>query len=388
MNESVQYVYWIEHGVAMGYLLAWYFWLISLAEGTHIVAHLSWLYYRTEDYRPLEKVGTFQPFIILALVPLFLIVDLAHPERFYTMFYNWHWTSPVAYGVYIITFCMISYAIHAYYLFRPELMHRAGHAGPLQSICRLAVLNHVESGDVRAIRKRQEGRERFWAGVSLFFSFMGLIYLGIMLSAFKGRVMWSSSVMVFIFFSIGACSGSAFLILLTHLKNALAHTAAKALVEQRRYLAEFGIILKYSLVAQAGVFFIYFVLLQYTGIGGRLASEVFFSGPRAFQFWFFQVAIGLILPFALVLSKSMRQNVVISCIASIAAMVGTLYGCVNIFIGGQLLPMTHFRFEHYEPEPGKMIFGLITMAVMFVLFLVTYKVLPYENIEAEEGVSS
>jgi formate-dependent nitrite reductase membrane component NrfD len=220
MNESVQYIYWIEHGVAMGYLIAWYLWLISLAEGTHIVAHLSWLYYRTEDYRPLEKVGTFQPFIILALVPLFLVVDLAHPERFYTMFYNWHWTSPVAYGVYIITLCMVSYAIHAYYLFRPELMHRAAQEGSLQSVYRFLVLNHVESGEIQEIRKRQERRERIWAGVSLFFSFTGLIYLGILLSSFKGRVMWHSSVMVFIFFSFGACSGAAFLILLTHLKNA------------------------------------------------------------------------------------------------------------------------------------------------------------------------
>jgi hypothetical protein len=88
------------------------------------------------------------------------------------------------------------------------------------------------------------------------------------------------------------------------------------------------------------------------------------------------------------LFRKMRENVVVSCIASIAAMLGTMYGCVNIFIGGQLLPMTHFRWEHLEPEPGKMAFGLIAMAVMFVVFLVTYKVLPYENIESQEGVSS
>lgn len=388
MTENVQYVYYIQHGVALGYLIAWYLWLISLAEGTHIVAHLSWLYYRTEDYRPLEKVGTFQPFIILALVPLFLVADLGHPERFYTMFYNWHWTSPVAYGVYIITLCMISYAIHAYYLFRPELIYRARQEGPLQGLYRLAVFNRVESGDIREIRDRQERGERFWAGVSLLFSFFGLIYLGILLSSFKGRVMWHSSVMVFIFFSFGACSGSAFLILLTHLKNALVHTPPKALAEQQRYLSEFGIILKYALVAQAGVFFIYFVLLQYTGVGGRLASQVFFTGPRAFQFWFFQVAIGLILPFVLMLYKKMRENVVVSCIAAVAAMLGTLFGCVNIFIGGQMLPMTNFRWEHLEPEPGRMTFGIITMVLMFVVFLVTYKILPYENIEAREGVSS
>ncbi|HUU81748.1 MAG TPA: NrfD/PsrC family molybdoenzyme membrane anchor subunit [Acidobacteriota bacterium] len=382
MNESAQYIYWVQHGVAWGYLIAWYLWLISLAEGTHIVAHMSWLYYRSEDYRPLEKVGTFQPFVILALVPLFLVVDLGHPERFYTMFYNWHWTSPVAYGVYIITFCMISYAIHSYYLFRPELMHRAREQGSPRSLYRLAVFNQDESGSVSEIRKRQWRKERFWAGVSLFFSFLGLIYLGILLSSFKGRVMWHSSMMVFIFISFGICSGSAFLILLTHLKNGIMHTPVKALNEQNRYLAEFGIILKYSLLAQAVVLFIYLVMLQYTGIGGRLSTFVFFSGPRAFQFWFFQVVVGLVFPFAFMLFKKMRENVVVSCIAAVATMVGTLYGCLNIFIGGQMLPMTHFRWEQLQPEPGKIAFGLITMAVMFATFLVTYKLLPYENIEA------
>ncbi|SHG30517.1 Formate-dependent nitrite reductase, membrane component NrfD [Desulfacinum infernum DSM 9756] len=382
MSVPTTYVYWIDHSVALGYLIGWYLWLISLAEGTHIVAHLSWLYYRTEDYRPLEKVGTFQPFIILALVPLFLVADLGHPERFYTMFYHWHWTSPVAYGVYIITLCMLSYAVHSYYLFRPELMVKAREKGPFQGIYRLLVFGRPEEGDAARIRRGQERRERFWAGVSLFFSFMGLIYLGILLSSFKGRVMWHSSVMVFIFFAFGACSGSAFLILLTHLKNALVHSPEKAVREQQRYLSEFGIILKYSLVAQAGVLFVYFVLLHYTGIGGRAAAKVFFVGPRAFQFWFFQVAVGLVLPFLLMLYRRMRENVAVSCIAAVAAMVGTLFGCLNIFIGGQMLPMTHFDWEPFHPEPGKMAMGIVVMCAMFFIFLVTYKVLPYENIEA------
>jgi formate-dependent nitrite reductase membrane component NrfD len=382
MNESVQYIYWIEHGVALGYLIAWYLWLISLAEGTHIVAHLSWLYYKSEDYRPLEKVGTFQPFIILALVPLFLVADLGHPERFYTMFYHWHWTSPVAYGVYIITFCMISYAIHSYYLFRPELIYRAREKGPLQRLYQLAVFNRLEEGDLGEIRSRQKGRERCWAGLSLAFSFLGLIYLGILLSSFKGRVMWHSSVMVFIFLGFGICSGSAFLILLTHLKNAFGHTPFKALTEQRRYLAEFGIILKYALLGQAAVFFIYFVLLHYTGIGGRLAAQVFFDGSRSFQFWFFQVIIGLALPFVLMLFERLRKSILVSCFAALSTITGTLFGCVNLFIGGQLLPMTNFKWEQFIPEPGKMTFGIVTMAVMFIAFLVTYKILPYENMES------
>lgn len=385
MEQSTQYIQWIQHGVPLGYLIGWYLWLISLAEGTHIVAHLSWLYYRSEGYRPLEKVGTFQPFIILALVPPFLVADLGHPERFYTMFYHWHWTSPVAYGVYIITFCMISYAIHSYYLFRPELIIRSRQGGPWAGLYSLLLLGSRDDGALQEVLQRQQGRERFWAGVSLAFSFLGLIYLGILLSSFRGRVMWSSSVMVFIFAAAGITGGSAFLILLTHLKNLLTKAPDKARQEQRRYLAEFGIILKYSLLAQAAVWFVYLVLMQYTGLGGRVVTYLLLDGPRAWQFWFFQVAMGLALPFLLTLSQGLRDKPLVASLAAVAALVGTLAGVINIFIGGQSLPMTNFHWEQLAPEPGKMTFGIVTMAVMFLVFLVTYKILPYENADSQEG---
>lgn len=385
MDQSVQYIQWIQHGMSLGYLIGWYLWLISLAEGAHIAAHLGWLYYRSDDYRPLEKIGSFQPFIILALAPLFLMADLGRPERFYTMFYNWHWTSPVAYGVYIISFCIISYALHSYYLFRPELIIHARRGGVLGGLYRLLLLGGTESGDWSEILARQRRRERFWAGVSLAFSFLGLIYLGVLLSSFKGRVMWSSSMMVFIFASLGLTGGSAFLVLLTHLKNLLVKTPKEALARQQRYLAEFGVILKYSLVAQAAVWFVYLALMQYTGAGGRLVGYLLMEGPRAFQFWFFQAAVGLALPFALTLFRRLREKPLVASLAAAAALAGTMSGVMNIFMGGQSLPMTNFRWEQLAPEPGKVIFGIAIMALMFLAFLVSYRILPYENIDVAEG---
>jgi formate-dependent nitrite reductase membrane component NrfD len=382
MDQAIQHIYGIQHGAPLGHLIAWYLWLISLAEGTHIVAHLSWLYYRKPEIRPLEKVGTFLPFIILALVPLLLVADLGHPERFYTMFYNWHWTSPVAYGVYIITLCMISYAVHSYYLFRPELIVRAREEGLWPRLYRLLLMfSGRPGGTAEEIHQRQQRRERTWAAISLAFSFLGLIYLGILLASFKGRVMWHSTIMVFIFTSFGLTSGAAFLILFTHLKNILTKTPEAVLARQRFYLSRFGAVLKYALIAQAAVLFVYLVMLYYTGTGGHLAAQVFLSGARSLQFWVLVVAVGLIVPFGLSVHHRLRDSVPIACLAAVAALIGTFTGVVGIFLGGQSLPLTGFRWEHLAPEPGKMAFGLIIMAVMLAVFLVSYKVLPYENLE-------
>ena len=37
MNEPIQWISWIKHGVVFGYLIAMYMFLISMAVGAHLV---------------------------------------------------------------------------------------------------------------------------------------------------------------------------------------------------------------------------------------------------------------------------------------------------------------------------------------------------------------
>ncbi len=385
MNETIQYIHYINHGVALGYLIACYLFFFSLAEGTHIVSHLSWLYYRQHNYRPLEKVGSFLPFIILAFVSLFLVYDLGHPERALTMMYRWNWTAPVAYGFYVILFCVIAYAFHSYYLFRPEMAVKARNGGAFAGLYKLLLLGKVESGSPEEIRSRHAGGERFWAIASVTLSIVGLIYLGFMLSSFKGRVAWNTAVTIFIFLSQGVSTGAAFLILFTKIKNAIHRPSGQAVADQDGYLAGLSRFLKYALIVQTVVWAIYFLQLQYAGQGGHVAIRMFFSGPRAFQFWLLQVGLGLALPVVLLFQRSLRKMAILRFAAALGTLVGAFYGIVNIFIGGQLLPMTGPAWEKMTPEPGNITFAVVLLAVILAIFLVSYKLLPYENIQMEEA---
>jgi hypothetical protein len=40
--------------------------------------------------------------------------------------------------------------------------------------------------------------------------------------------------------------------------------------------------------------------------------------------------------------------------------------------------LTHLEWEHLAPEPFKTAFGIILMVILFLLFLASYKILPYE----------
>jgi formate-dependent nitrite reductase membrane component NrfD len=385
MNEPIQYLSWIKHGVVFGYLIAMYLFLISMAVGSHIVTHFARHYYREDDFLPLEKVGTFLPLLILFLMPSLLLVDMTHPERFYTMFYHWQWTAPVAYGVYIIPLCILTYALHSFYLFRPEMMVAVRENRPGAGIYRVLLRGKVEEGTAAEIRRRQEGPERVWANLSLVFSFLALLYVGMRLSSFKGRVMVHSLVMVFMFMSLAASTGSAFMILFGRLKGVIAPAPDQVQAKQSRFLTDYGLVLKYALVAQFVIWFIYLIQLNLTGTGGRLAAYIFLSGPRSFYFWAFQVVIGMLLPFVLVLFKQWREQTGASMIAAGATMLGAFFAVADLSIGSQLIPMTSLGWEHLAPEPFKTAFGLIIMAILFILFLVSYKVLPYENLVSQKS---
>lgn len=383
MNDVIQHIHWINHGVALGYLIACYLFFFSLAEGTHIVSHLSWLYYRQDNYRPLEKVGSFLPFIILCLVSLFLIADLGHPERAMTMGYHWNWTAPVAYGVYVVLFCIISYAFHAYYLFLPEMIVKARSGKGMAGLLRL-LAGKLESGNTDDIRKRHHSKERFWANASVTMSIIGLIYLGFMLSSFKGRVAWNSAVMIFIFISQGLSTGAAFLILFSQIKNILGSPSENDVREQETYLSGLARFLKYSLLVQAIVWSVYLLQLHFVGQGGKAIIYLLLSGPRSSQFWMLQIVVGLVIPFVLTFAKAGRSSGGIRFIAAAAAILGAFFGIVNLFIGGQMLPMTSHQWEQVPPDPEKITFAVIIIALILVIFLVSYKILPYENIQSEE----
>ena len=40
MNEPIQWISWVKHGVVFGYLIAMYMFLISMAVGAHLVTHV------------------------------------------------------------------------------------------------------------------------------------------------------------------------------------------------------------------------------------------------------------------------------------------------------------------------------------------------------------
>ena len=61
MNEPIQWISWVKHGVVFGYLIAMYMFLISTAVGAHLVTLFAKAYYRDEDFLPWRRWGPSCP---------------------------------------------------------------------------------------------------------------------------------------------------------------------------------------------------------------------------------------------------------------------------------------------------------------------------------------
>jgi len=118
------------------------------------------------------------------------------------------------------------------------------------------------------------------------------------------------------------------------------------------------------------------------------------SGPLAFNFWVFEVIIGLLLPFAMILTPAMRNPLGLT-VASILSLVGMFFMRYDYVIAGQLVPVRGDMMEtasellHYAPSITEI--GIIVGAFALCMFLYTLaeKVFDLEvrHVHLPEGVT-
>lgn len=119
----------------------------------------------------------------------------------------------------------------------------------------------------------------------------------------------------------------------------------------------------------------------------REATEVFVFGSYAFNFWFFEVTIGLIIPIILLAVPRFGRDIRCVFVASILTVVGVFFSRFDLITGGQLLKtISGLRVPAFEVHPFEIMatIGFLSLAVF--LYYICYKLLPMEvEVSREES---
>ncbi|MCS7278511.1 MAG: polysulfide reductase NrfD [Thermodesulfobacteriaceae bacterium] len=197
--------------------------------------------------------------------------------------------------------------------------------------------------------------------------------LGAVFGMLHGREFWYGPYMPIYFIASAAASGCTAIIFFTYLGYKLMNEKMERAMEIS--LQAVGKV--WALVLAILMFFTTWKLITafVGGEGKILAVKELISGKYAFNFWFFEVFLGMILPF-IILLVSRFQNLTHMFIASLLAFIGIYFMRVDLVVLGQVvshyfeLSITDFpTFLSYTPTiyENMIIIGAIAFTILTFL---------------------
>lgn len=269
------------HETRWGFLIVAYLFLGGLSAGMFFVSALA-TYLRDGDrpaYPRIARLGAMMAPWPVAIGSTLLIFDLGHWYRFYKLFTNFEWHSPMSIGAWLLGgFTLVTLAAFWAWL-KQETIDRFVAALPR----RLRFLKVVD-------RQWRRTARRSLAMIGFPLSIGVGIYTGVLLGAVQARPFWNTNLVAQMFLFSALSTGCAALILVL----ALRRTGLDA--REARLLFSLDITL---------ILLELFIVLPYV-IHGRLsplavqeALALILGGPFTVTFWVLFFSLGLVLPLVL-----------------------------------------------------------------------------------------
>jgi formate-dependent nitrite reductase membrane component NrfD len=277
--------YMIHEHMSYDWMIAAYFFLGGLSAGSYIFSVVA--NYWKKEFQPLAKAaGIFAP-LILAMGMLILLLDLGQPLRFLGLFLRFVPTSALSWGVWFLNIFLILSVLYVWNL----------------------------------IKGRDETAKKF-AYWGLPFSVLVATYTAMLLGQAPGRVLWHSALLPPLFLLGSLISGIALAMLISFAKG------------QNLLTVKLGRFLAYLLILEVGLVLVELINLANGGREAMAMARHLVTGEYGFLFWTVEIALGSIIPIAILLKNKISSST--HAFASLLILMGMFMMRYIIVIGGQV----------------------------------------------------
>jgi Ni/Fe-hydrogenase subunit HybB-like protein len=303
---EVNEIYNVHHEMPIGVIIATYFYIVGLHAGCSIVSITATLLGKTE-YKPVAKLGAIGVVILFTIAPIFLIVDLEQPLRFWFLLVRFNLTSPLTWGSFILLTYPATTTVYIYYLFK---------------------------GNVAA--------SKAWGVISLPLALAVHGYTGFILGMAKARVLWNTAVMPGYFISSALVSGIALMILVAIARYYV--VASKMTPEQRE--TDRGIIFLLSRwmagFIALNLFYVFCdIVVMYSHTEDAYETvQLVRLGEFSFLYMWIDNFLGNVVPFAVVCTPRVRESLPALVFVSMLALIGVFVMRYVLVVGGQHIPLS------------------------------------------------
>lgn len=162
--------------------------------------------------------------------------------------------------------------------------------------------------------------------------------LGSVFASLNSRPFWYGSQLPIFFLACAVMSGAAALVLFTHYSHLLQQRKLSGDTFKGLQTAGKIMVLMTFLVTLATV---WKFANAYCGTEETImAADAMVKGPLSTQFWLFEVGIGLVLPFVILVASRLQSLQALSA-AALMVLVGQFFSRYNLVVGGQIVPNDH-----------------------------------------------
>ncbi|HSR12295.1 MAG TPA: NrfD/PsrC family molybdoenzyme membrane anchor subunit [Thermodesulfobacteriota bacterium] len=294
-------LYDVFHMMPIGYFIAVYFYITGLHMGFYTTSVVATLLGK-EEWKPIGKIGAIGALVVLAVAPIFLLIDLTQPLRFWHLYSNINFRSAISWGTIFLT---------AY----PPI-------GVIYAWC-------VLRGNYRAAK--------IWGlfGFPIAISVHG--YTGFILALAKGPAMWNTPINPILFLVSAMVSGLALIVIILNIRYRYLYLSA----EGPQKASDWRIIT--TLVWMMYIFLLIELFLMACDIAVLANSrvdeyEIYHSlteGKWAPLFLGLELTLGGIIPLILLSIKKVRFRPLGQVVACSCILCGIMAMRIIIVLGGQ-----------------------------------------------------
>lgn len=311
--------------VPWGLWVAAYIYFIGLSAGSFLVSSLVYVF-NIKRFESIGRLALYSAVVTLLLALLSISADLGHPFRAWHVLVYPNFRSPMAWMIWLYSAYFILLMLELWFVLRHDLVvgsRRPGWRGRLYSI--LVFGSNDDSPATRA-SDRQVVRVLATIGVPLAVMFHGGV--GSLFGVVSSRPAWHGGLFPILFLVSALVSGGALLVLVSAIfQDGLRRNRQVVLDLAGLVLA----LLAFDLLLQVSETLVGF----YGNEPDRVENlRLIYSGPYWWVFWVWQLAIGTLVPIALLASPWTRRNPVAAALACGLIAIGFLAVRLNIVIPG------------------------------------------------------
>ncbi|KJS21248.1 MAG: hypothetical protein VR72_11545 [Clostridiaceae bacterium BRH_c20a] len=320
--------------IGWGLWVSFYIFFIGLSMGCYLIFSLGYVL-DFKKFKSLGPLALYSALICLITGFLFILIDIGHMGRFWTVFINRNTTSILSWELHLYVVYLLIIIIQLWFLLRKDILNHL-YKSRKESFFTKILLQNRELSSFNWERDSTIIKNIGYIGIPLAIAVHG--GTGAIFAVIKARSFWNTGLFPIVFLVSASVSGVALQIFLLTLFKRGKKNLIKSLYNVLLILILFDLVL----------FLSQFIVGIYSDLPGQTSIlQILTTGSFSKLFWLGQIGVGIFIPL-LIFFLDFNKYTLAYMVGALSSLIGVFVTRMNLVIPQLTIPVLNGLVEAYE----------------------------------------